>query len=46
MPHSVFYLVNVGAPTVQPGAEGVPQIVDAKLGPADVIARCIESPLD
>jgi len=46
MPHSLFYLVGVCDRTVQPVPEGVPQIVDAKLGPAVVIARCIESPLD
>ena len=44
--HSLFYLVDVGASDVQPGAKRMSQIVNAKLGQADVIARCIERPPD
>ena len=46
MSHSLFYLVDVGASSIQPGAKRMPQIVNAKLGPADVIARCIKRPPD
>ena len=37
MSHSLFYLVDVGASSIQPGAKRMPQIVNAKLGSADAM---------
>ena len=36
MSHSLFYLVDVGASSIQAGAKGMPQIVNAKLGLGDL----------
>ena len=46
IPHQAINLVNIGAARVQSGSKSVPQIVDAKLGPTNVIKRSIKGAFD
>ena len=41
-----MYYITLLVLAVIAGAKRMPQIVNAKLGPADVFARCIERPPD
>ena len=42
----LFDQVNILTSSIHPGAEGVPQIMKAKLGPTDLFARRIERAFD